>query len=154
MEFLDSSRLNKQRTEAAQILEILTDKPVLPKNLQSLVPFQRSWGSWQRHPAVLMWKGHEEWLKLYLACCIGEWNYRGYRNSIVPPGYDINSQMHPAWLGCEEFHESHRGNLIRKEPSHYVKFWPEDKPMQGYFWPTLNGFKVMSSEQTLRNIAV
>lgn len=147
MEFLDVSRLGKQRIEAAQILEILTNSPVLPLNLQSLAPFDRSFGPWNNHPAVNMWKGHEEWLKLYLACSIGEWVHRGYRNNIVVPRYDVKSQPPPEWLGYEPFHLSHRSNLIRKAPSHYQPFWPQEDGSLHYYWPTKEDFPVQSVAQ-------
>ena len=140
MEYLDVASLGKQRVEAAQILEILTDKPVLPKNLNSVLPFSRSFGGWSSHPATLMWKGHTEWLKLYLDCCIGEWESRGYENNIVVPEYDANSQAAPLWLGYEPFHLSHRSNLIRKVPARYNAFWPQENGSLPYFWPTHNGF--------------
>lgn len=142
MEFLDPARLGKQRVEASQILEILLDQPLLPKSMQSVAPFSREFGAWTRHPAVLMWKGHEEWLKLYLACCIGEWRYRGYQNAIIVPSYDTNLQGPPPWLGYEPFHLSHRSNLLRKDPRHYRQYWPSDPADLLYFWPTKNGFDV------------
>lgn len=154
MEYLDQKRLGKQRVEAAQILEILLNQPILPNNLKSITPFNPSLSIWARHPAILMWKGHEEWLKLYLACAIGEWRSRGYVNNIVVPSYDAKSQDPPAWLGYEPFHQSHRSNLLRKQPSHYSKFWSSENRDLPYFWPTNLGFDVKSSEQTLRKIEV
>lgn len=148
MEHLDSKRLGKQRVEAAQILEILLNKPILPNNLQSVVPFDRSLSIWVNHPAVLMWKGHEEWLKLYLACVIGEWRSRGYNNTLIVPSYDAHVQVPPKWLGYEPFHKSHRSNLLRKFPEHYNKFWPDEDRNLRYFWPTNSGFDVMTPEQT------
>lgn len=140
MECLDGARLGKQRVEACQILEILLNKPVLPKNVRSLAPFERSFGAWSRHPAVLMWRGHEEWLKLYLACAIGEWTCRGYVNNIVAPNYDTDSQPPPLWLGFEAFHKSHRSNLLRKNAGIYKPLFPDDTPDLPYFWPTKEGF--------------
>ena len=142
MEFLDLKRLGKQRVEAGQILEILENKPYLPQSLGTLVPFDRTFSHWRRHPAVQMWSGHEEWLKLYIACAIGEWCSRGYINSIVVPSYNTDSQEPPAWLGCEEFHYSHRCNLVRKFPQHYGQFWKDETIdiSAPYYWPTLNGF--------------
>lgn len=140
MEYLDSARLGKQRIEAAQILEILLDQPILPKSMQCKAHFDRSFSNWTRHPAVLMWKGHEEWLKLYLDCCVGEWLFRGFTNAINVPKYDTDSQPHPKWWGFEAFHKSHRSNLIRKCRDHYAKYWPDEIPNLPYFWPTKEGF--------------
>jgi pyrimidine dimer DNA glycosylase len=142
MEFLDNRRLGKQRVEAGQILEILLDQAILPKSLDSVVPFDRQFKAWTRHPAVLMWVGHEEWLKLYLACAIGEWQSRGYQNSISVPPYNTSLQPHPEWLGYESFHESHRANLVRKDPGHYHRYWPDVNPSLKYFWPTHEGFSI------------
>jgi len=137
MEFLDEKRLGKQRIEACQILELLLDQPFLPSSLNSVVPFDPTFKPWARHPAVLMWRGHEEWLKLYLACAIGEWCFRGYHNTIVVPIYDTKLQKHPVWLGYEPFHLSHRCNLIRKHPTHYLRFWPGDRnDTMPYYWPS------------------
>lgn len=136
MEFLDNARLGKQRVETCQILEVLTNVPILPKNLQSIVTFERTHGAWSKHPAVLMWRNHEEWLKLYLACAVGEWVFRGFRNTITVPGYDTSIQGPPEWLGDDKFHSSHRSNLVRKMPHHYKKFWPNQDDSLPYFWPT------------------
>jgi hypothetical protein len=140
MEFLDVKRLGKQRVEAGQILEILLDIPILPKNLITLAPFRRNWGPWHNHPAVLMWKSHEEWLKSYLDCCIGEWEFRGYVNNITVPKYNVSKQSPPKWLGFEPFHASHRSNLLRKSSVHYRQFWPYEAVDLPYFWPTKEGF--------------
>jgi hypothetical protein len=137
MEFLDEKRLGKQRVEACQILEILLDQSFLPSHLNTVVPFDPKFGPWLRHPAVLMWRGFEEWLKLYLACAIGEWCSRGYANTIAVPSYDTPSQKPPSFLGLESFHLSHRCNLIRKSPAHYLKFWPKDRDDNlPYYWPS------------------
>ena len=142
-EFLDYRRLGKQRAETAQILEIILDKPFLPKNLYGVVPFFRDYKGWRNHPAVNMWRGHTEWLKLYMACIIGEWVDRGYLNNIPVPEYDIASQPAPRWLGYEPFHESHRSNLVRKFPGHYLKYWPDQNPGLPYFWPHPKDFGVV-----------
>ncbi len=137
MEFLDNRRLNKQRVEACQILEILLDQSFLPSHLNSVVPFERSFQPWSRHPSILMWRGHEEWLKLYLACSIGEWAFRGFTNTITKPTYDTSLQKPPSFLGLEPFHLSHRCNLIRKAPLHYLKFWPNERNDSiPYYWPS------------------
>jgi hypothetical protein len=137
MEYLDYQRLGKQRIEAAQILEILLNQPVLPSNLHSLVPFDFSNSQWKNHPAVIMWAGHEEWLKYYLACAVGEWCSRGYSNSIECLDYDLGLKENPpSFLGYEPFHRSHRSNLVRKLPTHYRQYWPDEDPNLPYFWPT------------------
>ena len=40
----------------------------------------------------------------------------------------------PYWLGNEEFHSSHRANLLRKDSEYYSKHgWTED-PNDPYVW--------------------
>jgi hypothetical protein len=42
----------------------------------------------------------------------------------------------PHWLGREDFHASHRSNLIRKDPIWYGQFgWTEPNNIE-YIWPT------------------
>ena len=70
---LDYRRLGKQRVEAKQIYDILTADWRNPKK------------GWANHPAVLMWKGYEEELKLYRVIMIEEWIRRGYKNTMERP---------------------------------------------------------------------
>lgn len=115
---LDSRRLGRQRVEAYQILRVLAGLT----------------RGWVRHPAVLMWRGWETALSAYMNVMIDEWEARGFRNNmyrvIVPEKY-----TKPGWLGNEALHASHRSNLLRKDPSHYRRFWPEDPDDLPYVWP-------------------
>jgi len=117
---LDYRRLGKQRVEAYQILNTLT---INPKS------------RWRNHPAVKMWRGYEDALRLYINCMIFEWKSRGYKNNMKI--YDVDNNISfPTWFGDEKFHKSHRSNLLRKYPEWYEKFgWvePNDLP---YFWPS------------------
>jgi hypothetical protein len=103
-----------------------------------------------------MWSGHEEWLKKYLDFAVGEWTSRGYANNITVPRYDTKIQEAPAWLGYPPFHLSHRANLIRKFPAHYLPLFPkEDIDLNmPYFWPTLEGFDVKNPENTVKEVVV
>ena len=65
---LDYRRLGKQRVEAFQILNILLNRTKS--------------SAWRNHPAVLMWRGYENALKIYLNLCISEWISRGYKNTM------------------------------------------------------------------------
>ena len=151
MECLDQKRLGKQRVEAGQILEILCPEiSVFKENTH----FDRKFHAWEHHPAVQMWKGHEEWLKLYLACAVGEWRYRGYINNILGPSYETEKQEAPWWLGYEPFHLSHRSNLLRKFPTHYRQFWPEDLDTLQYLWPTqIEGLREVEPENSIQETA-
>ena len=61
-EVLDTRRLGKQRVEVIQIVRALT------------VPGY----AWASHPAVLMWKGHEEALGRYGLAMCDQWLLRGF----------------------------------------------------------------------------
>lgn len=121
-ECLDNKRLGKQRVEAFQIL-----KALICENY-----------GWKNHPAVKMWKGFEDSLMIYHDVMIGEWKYRGFKNTMplfFPQGYDSESVDSPSWLGNEAFHASHRSNLLRKDPTYYKQFnWEEDTNLP-YVWP-------------------
>ena len=118
---LDYRRLGKQRVEGMQILHIITAPDYI--------------GAWKNHPAVKMWQGHENTLKLYINTMIAEWKRRNYNNTMQI--YDLNDTeiIFPWWLGDPRLHDSHKSNLLRKEPTYYRQFgWdvPDDLP---YFWP-------------------
>ena len=117
-EVLDSKRLGKQRVEAYQILRCLQHP-----------------NRWRNHPAVKMWAGYEDALRIYMNAMIDEWVARGYKNSMQKMEYSEHPQM-PPWLGDPEFHISHQSNLIRKNREFYEpKFLgvPDNLP---YYWPT------------------
>jgi hypothetical protein len=117
---LDYKRLGKQRVEAFQILNILlerTDKK-----------------AWKNHSAVLMWKGYENALKLYLNKSIKLWISRGYKNTMKLEKIQGKIIL-PKWFGNKEFHNSHKSNLLRKNPEHYVQFSKEVPNDLDYIWP-------------------
>jgi ribosomal protein L27 len=113
---LDFKRLGKQRVEAGQILTSL----------------QKGSG-WSRHPAVLMWKGFEDALIHYRNCMIEEWVFRGYRNTMEI--FSHGKIVLPAWFGDDEFHASHRSNLLRKDGEWYGQFGWEEPDNLEYVWP-------------------
>lgn len=120
---LDMRRLGKQRVEVWQIW----------------LTTQRTSGGWINHPAVRMWRGHEWWLLLYGAEMCVEWRRRGYRDSLLPRFIaELERRQidpYPPWLGLDEFHVSHRGNLLRKDMSHYATLgWVVDHTV-AYYWP-------------------
>jgi len=118
---LDNRRLGKQRVEGTQILTIL------------LTPNYR--GAWRNHPAVRMWRGYEEALRLYINAVVTEWIERGYRNSLAT--YDLTGRpiVFPFWLGDPRLHDSHKSNLLRKDFSYYSQFGWNVPPDLPYFWP-------------------
>ena len=115
---LDYRRLGKQRVEARQILNALQGKSK----------------GWVNHPATRMWKGYESALEQYLREMILEWLDRGYNNSMEIP-LKRSPIIYPKWFGDENFHASHRSNLLRKNFDYYSEFnWIEGCDLP-YIWP-------------------
>lgn len=137
---LDNKRLNKQRVEAKQILLALSSP---------------SYG-WRNHPAVRMWKNHESYLACYGYHMCYEWKVlRRKRDDADLLGF-FQSHIPQPWAAWWEHNgllkyasvafldipprfvsviESHRSNLIRKDPAHYRKFWPDTPDNLPYVWP-------------------
>jgi hypothetical protein len=124
---LDSRRLQKQIVECQQLLNALTNPNAK---------------GWRNHPAALMWRGHEKALIAYAEACWMEWKNRGYG----PEHMSIlkirelaqsleGSNEPPAWLGREDFHASHRGNLLRKDFEYYSRQGWTESPDMEYVWP-------------------
>jgi len=114
---LDYKRLGKQRVEAMQIINTLVH------------------GSrWANHPAVLMWWGYENALRLYMNKCIHEWIRRGYNNTMQIAEVTEPVEM-PPWFGNEKFHASHRSNLLRKNHEWYGQFGWSETDQLPYVWP-------------------
>jgi hypothetical protein len=114
---LDTKRLGKQRVEAYQLLRALSGEA----------------SGWVRHPATRMWSGYERALRVYLRESIVAWTERGYRNTMALPDADPDAPM-PPWLGREDYHASHRSNLLRKDAEWYGRFgWTEPTDLP-YVW--------------------
>lgn len=126
---LDNKRLGKQRVEVLQILKTLTGESK----------------GWQNHPAVKMWKGYEGALAYYGYVVCQEWKSRGFKDSceekikdLAVRSFNYESGSFPEWLGNEDFHNSHKSNLLRKDKEFYSKYeWniTDDLP---YIWPVNN----------------
>ena len=123
---LDYRRLGKQRVEAKQILMAL----------------QGESKGWVNHPAVKMWQGYEPSLAFYAIAICEEWVRRGYKDNLLPYFRDSYEKLreagidniNPHWLGNHEFHQSHKSNLIRKDPAFYIpKFGYIDHDLP-YIW--------------------
>lgn len=132
---LDMKRLNKQQTETMQIINALT----------------RPDYGWKHHPAVKMWRGYVPMLAVYGKVLNDEWERRGYAEHATAafflPFIDKEMPIYaeygsydwymepPPWLGDEQFHASHRSNLLRKDPEYYGKFDWSESPDLPYVWP-------------------
>jgi len=115
---LDYRRLGKQRVEAKQILNAICNGD-----------------GWSNHPAVKMWIGYENALKLYHDIMIKEWVRRGYRNNMEL--HNVEAAKMPWWLGFEMLHISHRASLCRKMPEHYNPQFgeiPQEYMERTYVW--------------------
>jgi hypothetical protein len=117
---LDSKRLGKQRVEAYQILNILLKRTKTK--------------GWRNHPAVRMWKGHVNALKLYFNKSVETWVSRGCKNTMKLE--KIRGRIvFPKWFGNNNFHSAHKSNLLRKAKEYYQNLgWktPDNLP---YIWP-------------------
>lgn len=97
-------------------------------------------GGWKNHPASKMWRGHEYHLGLYLLAGIKVLEERGKYYSEIHRKIDVEMKKYsdtgaPSWLGDEQFHSSHRSNLLRKNPIFYYQFgWKESSDLP-YVWP-------------------
>jgi hypothetical protein len=133
---LDVKRLGKQRVECIQVVRALT------------------WPTygWRNHPAVKMWRGHEEALGRYSFTCCEVWSELGFADTCAATiGTDLRAAgvtgvrtqpelaaagRLPPWLGTEEFHRSHQSALVRKDPEFYGPRFPGVPDDLPYLWPT------------------
>ena len=123
---LDDARLNKQRVEAKQIIQVL----------------EGTTNAWRNHPAVVMWRGYERSLADYgLATCI-EWTERGGADRanltdwFAIRAHDLN-EMHymPEWVYNADLNMSHRSNLVRKDEAFYRPQFRDVPSNMPYLWP-------------------
>lgn len=131
---LDNQRLNKQALEGWQIMLTLLKLDPLGNH--------RDPRGWANHPAVKLWRGHEELLYYYVLCMVAEWKDRGYNSTIGDKATATLTAAHkadklslastpPKWITnkqkFEEIAASHRQALLVKDYSWYSQFdWPED----------------------------
>lgn len=116
-------RLGKQRVETLQILNTLTGKS----------------HAWQNHPAVKMWRGHEQALIDYGIAICEEWRRRGYKDTCLEKIAAFRTQFplsekNPSWLGKRKFHQAYQSLLLRKLPDHYSMFFTVSSDLE-FVWP-------------------
>jgi hypothetical protein len=122
---LDYRRLGKQRVETWQLIRAINGET----------------RGWRNHPAAVMWRDHVPALAVYGKVICEEWIDRGYNDSMLPrfeliiSGCQEEELQMPSWLGNENFHKSHRSNLLRKFPEYYRSQWPELSDDLPYVWP-------------------
>lgn len=152
---LDHKRLHKQLTEAIQILRVL----------QALKRGETP--GYSNHPAILMWRGHEEFLRFYACRCsvvIKETTKRvsdGQPYDTVKRDQALREELGgwveealtpnaPAWLGSDAFHGPHRASLYRKNPEFYAEFKPDAEIWQDYYWPVRSAADATGRKATTR----
>lgn len=135
---LDNKRLNKQIIECGQILVALERRNMKNNYGRWRDKATDEWQTrpvpWGNHPAVIMWIGYTGWLRFYRNIMVYEWRARGYKSHAG--GEETSRMFSPWWLGNKDFHESHRGNLLRKNFSHYSQFFFGPQ-YEGYLWPSV-----------------
>jgi hypothetical protein len=124
LQALDNKRLGKQRVEAYQIISAITGRPK-----KDGTPYK----GWVNHPCSVMWRDYVNALKLYYNDAIDVWKERGFKNTMEYERIDGDFVL-PEWLGNEEFHSSHRANLLRKDLAYYSKQGWQDNPEDPYLW--------------------
>lgn len=128
---LDNKRLGKQRVETMQLLMILLGEPTKSGKTRGR--------GWVNHPACLMWKGYERALAAYGKAMCEEWIARGFKDSLLPyfkQRLGKGKIKYPPWYGQDNFHASHRSNLLRKDKIFYGPLgWHEPDNLE-YVWPT------------------
>lgn len=131
---LDTKRLGKQRVECLQLLNSITGRT--------------TGRGWANHPAREMWRPYVQALVQYGIVICQEWKSRGYKDTClekISSFVDNTPIINPWWLGNDKFHESHKSNLIRKNPEYYSRYWPTTPGTIPYIWP-------INSNQTFINI--
>lgn len=121
---LDNKRLGKQRVEALQLLNVLSNPDAK---------------GWRNHPATKMWRGYEFALATYGIAMCDEWTRRGFKDTVADTirsrmGQFLDSGL-PHWLENHEFHAAHRSNLLRKDPDYYGQHGWIEPPDLEYIWP-------------------
>lgn len=148
---LDRKRLGKQRVETIQVIRALT----------------RPEYGWASHPAVLMWKGFEEALARYGLVCCQTWTEGGFEDTcaltiatdVRAGGVDIIRTQRelasvgalPPWLGDEGLHRSHRSALVRKDPTHYRRYFPDVPNDLPYVWPVRSPAVIAAEQRRAQN---
>jgi len=133
---LDKKRCWKQVVEAKQIISILSHLEECPKDK---VP-------WEKHPAVKMWEGHIECLKLYYNFFLFVSKDVHKVNTTLPLFQEVDDKYRnwegiykPWWLGNKDFHRAMRSRLIEKNREFYLPLFPDDEGFNDglYLWPDM-----------------
>jgi hypothetical protein len=110
---LDPLRLNKQIIECQQILDALNGKK-----------------AWSRHPAVLQYRGHEEWLAAY-ALCLEAFASKRDMEATIANAYA--GMCTPEWH-CEEYYINMKRRLFEKDELHYKQWSFLGKSLDNWYY--------------------
>lgn len=146
---LDNRRLNKQRVEAKQIINIIYTRKTFKlhgkvdsttlKSLKKNNP-EIKFG-WINHIATLMWENYLNELILYYNLSIDVWKTRknkdgkSVKNTLDYYKFDEDKLSIPCFMGDEKFHASHRSALLYKDFEYYKQFSWKEIPELNYIWP-------------------
>ena len=151
---LDNKRLGKQRVECKQIYQALLQGPLVMYDVvlsmqvfgklitDSNIRYKKRKTAWYNHPATQMWKGYEYNLVEYSLCICDVWIHRGFKDTLydyfckqLEYLKDMNySKDYMPLRNIHSFHESHQSNLVRKDNTHYRKYFPDVKNNLPYVW--------------------
>lgn len=109
----DTRRYNKQIIETQQILDALNGKK-----------------AWSRHPAVLQYRGHEEWLEHYLSCLTLYKHNASIRAGVCS---DLARMCTPEWH-CVEYYTNMKKRLYTKNPEHYKQWAHLGTSLENWYW--------------------
>lgn len=111
---LDRRRLRKQVVECGQIYEALTGK-----------------SKWSNHPAVLQYKGHEHWLKLYTYCLAWYYEKGGFIRALLYSDEALNftPQFH-----TQEYYDQMKRRLYQKDKNHYKQWAYLGESDVNWYW--------------------
>lgn len=129
LESLDNKRLGKQRVETYQLIAGLEGRPT-----KTGKPYSKGRVN---HPISQMFRDNLPALKQYLNDSIDVWVARGKNNTMQKEVINEEIIM-PHWFGNEEFHRSHRANLLRKDAEYYGAHGWADNPTLPYRWYDMN----------------
>jgi hypothetical protein len=85
-----------------------------------------------------MWRDYVNALKIYYNDSIDVWKERGFKNTMQYESIEGEFEQ-PKWLGNEEFHSSHRANLLRKDMNYYSAQGWQENPEDPYLWMDESG---------------
>lgn len=112
---MDFRTLTLQRFEAWRLLHMLKTR----------VPY-----GMEKHPTLLMWEDYPSWLAAYGMAICSEWSSQADRETELTELFRTHIEVtdltdtYPLWLGDSLLHLSHRSNMIKLNPEHYLKLWP------------------------------